>query len=198
MQRAAVPDPARVADHLVAVDLVHEDHRHAVPAECPQEHGLSGALHQRAQRGPRDLGQPARGRPAQAELERPAAETILAARSLLEVLARGQGAEQRKQAALGGQELRAQLAQGQAVAGGHHELEDVHHPAGGAVAPRRAVGSARLRERGGTHRRAAGTSNLKKRAALSPSTLARALSLRPPMVRSIASAECGHVPSWCG
>src|SRR4029079_14899556 len=41
----------------------------------------------------------------------------------------------------------------------------------------------------------AGTSMPRKRAAFSPRTLARAPSERPPMVRSIASAECGQVPS---
>ena len=194
MKRPALPHPARVADDLVAVDLVDEDHRGAVPAERPQEHGLPGALHQRPQRRPRDLGQPAPGRPPQAELDGPAAEAVLAPRPLLEVAAGGQGAQQREQAALGRDEPRAQLAQGEAIARRDHQLQDVHDPA------RRAVGSrrARVRERGGAHRRAAGTSKPKKRAAFSPSTLARAGSERWPIVRSIASAECGHVPSWCG
>ena len=44
----------------------------------------------------------------------------------------------------------------------------------------------------------AGTENPKKRAALSPSTFARCASLRRDIVRSMASAEWGHVPSWCG
>src|ERR1700730_14871961 len=146
------------------------------------------------QRGPGDLGQPAPGRLPQAQLDGPAAQTILAPRPLLEVPAGGQGTEQREQAALGRDEPRAQLAQGQAVARGDHQLQDVHHPARRAVGTRRAC----VRERGGAHRRAAGTSKPKKRAAFSPSTLARAGSERWPIVRSMASAECGHVPSWWG
>ena len=43
--------------------------------------------------------------------------------------------------------------------------------------------------------RSVATSNLKKRAALSPRIFARETSLRPLIVRSIASAECGQVPS---
>ena len=42
------------------------------------------------------------------------------------------------------------------------------------------------------------TSKPNSRAAFSPSTLARPASERWPIVRSIASAECGQVPSWCG
>src|SRR5438132_967107 len=42
------------------------------------------------------------------------------------------------------------------------------------------------------------TVNPNSRAAFKPSTLARPASERWPMVRSIASAEWGHVPSWCG
>ena len=44
----------------------------------------------------------------------------------------------------------------------------------------------------------AGTSRPRKRAQFRPSTLARAPSESCPIVRSIASAECGQVPSWCG
>jgi hypothetical protein len=43
--------------------------------------------------------------------------------------------------------------------------------------------------------RSLATSNLKKRAALSPRIFARESSLTPLIVRSIASAECGQVPS---
>src|SRR5262249_60515235 len=43
--------------------------------------------------------------------------------------------------------------------------------------------------------RPAGTSKPKKRAAFRPRMFARAATERWPIVRSIASAECGHVPS---
>jgi hypothetical protein len=42
------------------------------------------------------------------------------------------------------------------------------------------------------------TSKPNSLAAFRPSTLARCPSERPPMVRSIAAAECGQLPSWCG
>ena len=44
----------------------------------------------------------------------------------------------------------------------------------------------------------AGTVRRKNRAAFSPRIFARCASFSIGMVRSIASAECGQVPSWCG
>ena len=119
-------------------------------------------------------------------LERLRAEPVFAERALLEIAPGGQGAQQRKQAALRGLELRAQLAQGQPVTGPDDQFEDVHH------APSRAVGAGgravTLADRAGGHASPdpAGTSKPKKRAALSPSTLARAVSDKWPMVRSMA------------
>ena len=43
-----------------------------------------------------------------------------------------------------------------------------------------------------------GTCRSKIRAALSPRILARESSDRSPIIRSMASDECGHEPSWCG
>ena len=204
MERSAVTDPRGVTDDLLALDLVREDHRPAVAGKRAEEDGLARAPHQLAQRGPGDLGQAAVRRGAEPQLERAAAQAVLAEAPLLEIAARGERAEQREQAALGRLELGRQLAEGQPVEAGHHQLEDVHHAAGRPVRPggsRLTPGGSRprpaepLRDRGRTHRGSAGTSKPKKRAALSPSTLARAGSERWPMVRSIASAEWGQVPS---
>ncbi len=176
MERPPIAHPRGVADDLLALDLVHEDHRGAVAAEGPEEDGLPGALHQRPQRGPRDLRPRAVGGRAHSLLERLRAEPVLAELPLLEIAPGGQGAQQREQAALRRLELRAQLAQGQPLAGADNEFEDVHHAPGRAMgAGGRAV---TLADRAGGHARPAGTSKPKKRAALSPSTLARAVSDR--------------------
>ena len=48
------------------------------------------------------------------------------------------------------------------------------------------------------YRPPAGTSKPKMRAPLRPRILARSSSSRSPIERSIAAAECGQEPSWCG
>ena len=191
VQRAAVADPGGVPDDLLALDLVDVHDGQAVTGQRAEEDRLAGATHQLDKGGPGHLGQIAASRRRAAELEDAQAEAIVAVATLREVAPRGERAQQGKQAALGRLQLRAHLVQGQPFAAGRDQLENVDDPVGRWV--RAPMGPWEARR--GFH---PFTSKPNRRAALRPRTLARAPSDSWPMVRSMASAECGHVPSWCG
>src|SRR5262249_61759563 len=168
-------------------------HRGAsAPGRGAENHRLPAPPSPDLQRRPPQLRKVAVSRRSTAKFDGLPAQTILAGPSLLEIPARRQRAQQRQETALGRLQLGADLAKGERVAAGRHQLQDIDDPVRRAMA---ALGDGArpggAHARSPTRGRSAATSKPKSRAALRPRIFARAWSERSFMVRSMATITLG-------
>ena len=153
VERAASANVDGVADELLGLDHVDEDDGGRIGGERGEERRLAAPPHQRVQRRPRRLHEIAVAARAHRQLERARPESILAPPSLLEIAAGGERPQQRQQAALRRFDADTQILEGQALATGRRQFEDVDDAIGRAVP--RTVGHGRqlLRPGVSVHRR---------------------------------------------